>query len=38
VGAARIYRHAATDVCWLSTLAIFRQPSILRNLTSRIRR
>src|SRR5437879_2415710 len=25
-------RHAATAVCWLSTEAIFRQPSILRNL------
>jgi hypothetical protein len=25
-------RHAATAVCWLSTVAIFRQPSILRNL------
>src|SRR6266567_1653665 len=25
-------RHAATAVCWLSTAAIFRQPSILRNL------
>src|SRR5438445_13674709 len=24
-------RHAATAVCWLSTVAIFRQPSILRN-------
>ncbi len=24
--------HAATAVCWLSTAAIFRQPSILRNL------
>src|SRR5436189_387321 len=24
--------HAATDVFWLSTVAIFRQPSILRNL------
>jgi enamine deaminase RidA (YjgF/YER057c/UK114 family) len=25
-------RHAATAVCWLSTAAILRQPSILRNL------
>src|SRR5713226_1058847 len=25
-------RHAATPVCWLSTAAIFRQPSIRRNL------
>ncbi len=25
-------RHAATTVCWLSTAAIFRHPSILRNL------
>ena len=24
--------HAATAVCWLSIAAIFRQPSILRNL------
>ncbi len=24
--------HAAITVCWLRTLAIFRQPSILRNL------
>ena len=24
--------HAATVVCWLSTAAIFRQPSIRRNL------
>ena len=24
--------HAATVVCWRSTVAIFRQPSILRNL------
>jgi hypothetical protein len=24
--------HAAIAVCWLRTLAIFRQPSILRNL------
>ena len=24
--------YGATDVYWLSTLAIFRQPSILRNL------
>jgi hypothetical protein len=23
--------HAATAVCWRSTVAIFRQPSILRN-------
>ena len=25
-------RHATTDVCWVSIVAIFRQPSILRNL------
>ena len=25
-------RHAATVACWLSTAAIFRQPSSLRNL------
>ena len=24
--------HAATGICWLSTAAIFRQPSIWRNL------
>jgi hypothetical protein len=24
--------HAATTMCWLSTAAIFRQPSILRHL------
>src|SRR6266481_7882551 len=24
--------HAATAVCWLNTAAIFRQPSIFRNL------
>ena len=37
------YDHqAATALCWLSTAAIFRQPSILRNLicplTTRLRR
>jgi hypothetical protein len=26
------YDHHAAPVCWLSTAAIFRQPSILRNL------
>jgi len=25
-------RHAAIAFCWLCTAAIFRQPSILRNL------
>src|SRR5438132_543858 len=28
----RAKHHAATAACWLSTLAIFRHPSILRNL------
>src|SRR5436853_7295272 len=28
----RAKHHAATTACWLSTLAIFRHPSILRNL------
>ncbi len=28
--------HAATPVCWLSTAAIFRLPSILRNLICRL--
>jgi hypothetical protein len=32
----QIRDHAATDLCWLSTAAIFRQPSILRNLLLRL--
>jgi hypothetical protein len=31
----RVHDHAAAAGCWLSTAAIFRQPTILRNLICR---